>query len=45
MSMLEFSCYNWNARKLDFPGRELSDERAVAALFALIRNALQLDPA
>lgn len=45
MSMLEFSCYNWNAQKLDFHGRAVSDEQAVATLFALIRNALQLDPA
>ncbi|WP_447765799.1 hypothetical protein [Sphingopyxis panaciterrae] len=43
--MLEFSCYNWNARKLDFPGVVIDDEIAISNLFALFRNALELDRA
>lgn len=42
MSMLEFSCYNWNTRRLDFRDHAVEDGKAVANLFALIRNALQL---
>ncbi|QEH80005.1 TetR/AcrR family transcriptional regulator [Sphingomonas sp. C8-2] len=42
MGMLEFSCYNWNARRLDFQNREIDDDTAIANLFTLLRNALQM---
>lgn len=43
MCMLEFSCYNWNSRRLDFPDAGIEADVAVRNLFALIRNALALD--
>lgn len=43
MCMLEFSCYNWNAQRLDFPGSAVASETAIRNLFGLIRNALALD--
>ncbi|MBR0754416.1 TetR/AcrR family transcriptional regulator [Bradyrhizobium jicamae] len=42
MSMLEFSCYNWNSQRLDFPERSIPDQAAIENLFVLIRNALEL---
>ena len=45
MSMLEFSCYNWNSRRLDFPDTMIPADAAVRNLSALLRRALSLDAA
>jgi AcrR family transcriptional regulator len=41
--MLEFTCFNWHSRKLDFPGAKISDEKAVDTLYAMIARVLELD--
>ncbi len=43
LSMLEFSCYNWNSGRLDFEGQVIPDEKAIFTLAQLIRYALQID--
>lgn len=42
MSMLEFSCYNWTSRRLDFPDRHIPPEMASDNLFNIIRSALEI---
>jgi len=42
--MLEFTCFNWHSRRLDFPDTEVTDERAVDTLYRLVASVLELDP-
>jgi AcrR family transcriptional regulator len=41
--MLEFTCFNWHSRRLDFPDATISDERAVDTLYRLVARVLELD--
>lgn len=40
--MLEFTCFNWHSLKLDYPGVQIDDERAVQTLYDLIARVLEL---
>lgn len=42
--MLEFTCFNWHSRRLDFAGAPISDERAIDTLYRLVAKVLELDP-
>lgn len=42
IGMLEFACFNWQSRKLDFPNTSVSDERAVETIFQLYCRAIEL---
>jgi hypothetical protein len=41
--MLEFTCFNWHSRRLDFPDIEITDERAVETLYRLVAAVLELE--
>lgn len=41
--LLEFTCFNWHSRRLDYPEAAVNDERAVDTLYRLIAAALELD--
>lgn len=41
--MLEFTCFNWHSRRLDFPDAAISDAQAVDTLYRLIAGVLELD--
>lgn len=40
--MLEFTCFNWHSKRLDFPGKQVGDEEAVETLYRLIAQVLEL---
>lgn len=44
MGMLEFTCFNWHSRRLDYPEAEPSDDRAVETLYQMIAHVLELEP-
>jgi len=41
--MLEFTCFNWHSRRLDFPDIEITDELAVETLYRLVAAVLELE--
>lgn len=43
--MLEFTCFNWHSRKLDYPDTEVSDTEAIDTLYQLIASVLELEGA
>lgn len=43
--MLEFTCFNWHSRKLDWPDAAIDDERAVDTLYRIVAQVLELDDA
>lgn len=44
-NMLEFTCFNWHSRKLDFPEQRVGDDKAIETLYGLIARVLELDAA
>ncbi|WP_246288069.1 TetR/AcrR family transcriptional regulator [Paraburkholderia sediminicola] len=44
MGMLEFTCFNWHSRRLDYPDAEPNDTKAVEALYQMIAHVLELEP-
>lgn len=42
--LLEFTCFNWHSRKLDFPDTEVGDEKAIDTLYQTIARVLELEP-
>jgi AcrR family transcriptional regulator len=41
--MLEFTCFNWHSRKLDWPDAAIDDECAVDTLYRIVARVLELD--
>ena len=41
--MLEFTCFNWHSRRLDWPDAVIDDERAVDTLYRIVARVLELD--
>lgn len=41
-NMLEFTCFNWHSRKLDFPDQRVDDDKAIQTLYGLIARVLEL---
>lgn len=39
-SMIEFSCYNWNSLRLDFPERAVGEEELILTLVTLVLSCL-----
>ena len=39
-NLIEFSCYNWNSVKIDFPDRDVSEEEAIQALVTMALSCL-----
>lgn len=39
-SMIEFSCYNWNSLKLDFPQRTVGEDELILTLVTLVLSCL-----
>lgn len=44
VGMLEFTCFNWTAARLDYPDSGPSDSKAVGSLYQIIARVLELDP-
>lgn len=44
MGMLEFTCFNWHSRRLDYPDAEPNDAKAVETLYQMIAHVLELEP-
>lgn len=42
--MVEFACYNWVSRRIDFKEREIEEEEAIQALLAALRGTLSYRP-
>lgn len=42
LGLLEFACFNWQSRQIDFPGRDVSDDRAIDTLYRIIAQSLEL---
>lgn len=42
--MVEFACYNWVSRKIDFKDREIEEEAAIQALLAALWGAMSYRP-
>jgi len=43
--MLEFTCFNWHSRKLDYPNGAVGDEQAVDTLYQIVAQVLELEDA
>ena len=41
--MLEFTCFNWHSRMLDYPDTAVSDAKAVDTLYTMIARVLELE--
>lgn len=41
--MLEFTCFNWHSRRLDFPGTAINDDKAVDAIYHVIAKVFELE--
>ncbi|WP_061958617.1 TetR/AcrR family transcriptional regulator [Cupriavidus pauculus] len=41
--MLEFTCFNWHSRKIDYPGVAVEDDDAIETLYRIIARTLELD--
>ncbi|WP_353235741.1 TetR/AcrR family transcriptional regulator [Diaphorobacter ruginosibacter] len=40
--LLEFTCFNWHSKKLDFPGKRIDDAKATRELYQIISRVLEL---
>jgi AcrR family transcriptional regulator len=44
MGLLEFACFNWLGKKLDFPAQEIDERQAIDSLVAVVSGTLQITP-